>query len=207
MSSLMAASMNSSAAAQAGSARYRAITAELQGQSIGAAAAQQNASERSTGLAREAQSSLVVTAPADGTIVTPDPGALLDQEVATGQPLLDMAAEGPRVVRVFVPVSSLERIRPGSQVAFELPGRFSVVRLILPQLGGDAVALPQGLIAKQDYQGIKLPVFYTARMVFPDSEVKPMLGVAGEARIFGVRRSIAGRFIASVDNLVKAHLW
>ncbi|MGD0730168.1 MAG: HlyD family efflux transporter periplasmic adaptor subunit [Terracidiphilus sp.] len=207
MSSLMTAHMGSSATAQAGNARFEAISSELRGDSIAGAAAEQTASVRSSGLAREAQSALVITAPTDGTVVTRDPGALVGQEVGSGQPLLDVADAGPRMVRVYIPVSTLDRIPPGAEVALALPGRFSVVRMKLAAPAGDALSLPPGLVPSQDYKGIKMPVFYCSRMMVPASAGNPRFGISGEAKIFGERRSIAGHFATSVYNLVKAHLW
>jgi hypothetical protein len=207
MSSLMAASMHSSAAAQTGSAQYQAVSAELQGQSIGAAAAQQNASLRSSSLAREAVTSLDITAPSDGVVLTQDPGSLLNQDVAAGQPLLDLADTTPAMVRVYVPVSALDRIPPGSEVALALPDRFSILRMPLAPFGGDAEALPAGLIPQQNYQGIKLPVFYCSRITLPASSGKALFGAAGQAKIFGARRSMAARFYAALANLTKAHFW
>jgi putative peptide zinc metalloprotease protein len=207
MSSLMAASMHSSAAAQRGDSQYQAITAELQGQSIGVAAAQQNASLRSTSLAREAVSSLEITAPADGVVLTQDPASLLNQDVAVGQPLLDLAADGPRVARVYVPVYALERIHPGDEVAFQLPGRFSVARIPFAAPGGDPVTLPPGLIANQKYKGVKPPVYYCTRLVLPASAGNPLIGDSGQALIFGDRRSLAALFFEIAADLVKTHLW
>jgi putative peptide zinc metalloprotease protein len=207
MSSPDAASMHSAAAAQASNASFRAFSAEIQGDSIGAAAAGQTASARSTALAREAQSSLDITAPVDATVFTQNPAALLGQQVASGQALLELGDAGPRSVRVYIPVSALERIHPGAEAALRLPDRFSIVRVALPPLGGDAVTLPPGLVASQDYKGIKLPVFYSARMTLPASAGEPLFGVSGQAKIFGERRSFAERLASTVINLIKAHVW
>jgi len=202
-----AASLRSEASAEAGNARYRAVIPELHGQSIGSAAALENASDRSARLASEAQSSRTVTAPTDGIVLTRDPDSLLNQDVAAGQPLIDLAAAGPRSVRIYVPTAALDRIPAGAEVGLALPGRFSVVRMSLPQTGGDAVTLPAGIVPKQDYKGIKLPVFYSARAVLPASAGTPLFGESGQARIFGQRRSLAQGLLRVVMNLVKAHLW
>ena len=207
MSSPLATSMVDSAAAQTHYARFQAFNAELQGQSIGPAAAQQNASQRFTWLAGEAQSSLLMAAPRDATVLTQNPAALLGQQVGSGQPLLDLADDGRRAVRIYIPSAALERTSAGAGVALELPGRFSPVRLTLAQPGGDAVNLPQGLVASQSYQGIKLPVFYSARMALPASAGSPRFGVAGRAKIFGVRRSVAERLFTIAADLVRAHIW
>ncbi|MGB6724779.1 MAG: HlyD family efflux transporter periplasmic adaptor subunit [Terracidiphilus sp.] len=207
MSSPLTASMIDAAAAQTHNARFQAFNAELQGQSIGPAAAQQNSSQRFTSLAGEAQSSLLIAAPEDATVLTQNPIALLGQQVGSGQPLLDLADDGRRAVRVYIPAAALERISAGAGVAIELPGRFSPVHLALAQPGGDAVSLPWGLVASQNYQGIKLPVFYSARMALPDSAGSPRFGVAGRAKIFGARRSVVERLFTIAADLVKAHVW
>jgi len=207
MSSYLTASMRSAAIAQLGSSRYQSYDAQLRGSSIGNAAADQAGAARLAGLADEAEMSLDVSAPANGTVLTSNPALLLDQDVAVGQPLLELADAGTRTVRVFIPSSALNRIPQGAEVALALPGQFSVVRIALSAPSGDAVPLPPGLIESQSYKGIKLAVFYCSRMTLPASSGNPMFGLAGEAKIFGVRRSLAERFLVEIFNLVKAHVW
>jgi putative peptide zinc metalloprotease protein len=207
MSSLSAASMQSSATAQTGRARYQAFAAQVNGQSIGAAAAEQSGAERFAALAGDAQSSLGVAAPADGIVLTHNPGLLVDQDIASGQTLLELADPGPRTVRIFVPSSALDRIPASAEVALLLPDRFSVVRMTLAAPGADAESLPPGLAPSQNYKGIKMPVYYSSRVVLPASAGEPLFGISGEAKIFGKRHSIAGRFAISVMNLLKAHVW
>ena len=110
-------------------------------------------------------------------------------------------------MRVYIPVSTLDRIPPGAEVALALPDRFSIVRMTLAAPGGDAVSLPPGLVPSQDYKGIKMPVFYCSRMTLPASAGNPLFGVSGEAKIFGKRRSIAGGLPSPSMNLLKAHVW
>jgi putative peptide zinc metalloprotease protein len=207
MSSLTAGSMQSSAAAQTSGARYQAFNAQLQGQSIATAAAAQSGAERLGELARDAQTSLLVTAPGDGMILTQNPAQLMDQDVASGQPLLDFAEAGPRIVRIFIPASAMDRIPSDAEVAFALPGDFSAVRARLPRPQGDAVDLPPGLIAHQDYKGIQTAVYYNSRLILPADESSPLFGASGPAKIFGKRRSLAERLLFNSMNLVRAHVW
>jgi putative peptide zinc metalloprotease protein len=207
MSSYLSASMRSAAVAQLDSSRYQAYDAQLHGNSIGSSAANQTGAARLTRLADEAEVSLGLSAPADGTVLTSNPALLLDQDVAAGQPLLELADAGTRTVRIFIPSSALNRISRGAEVALALPGQFDVVRMPLSAPSGDAVPLPPGLIASQSYKGIKLAVFYCSRMTLPAPSGNPMFGLAGEAKIFGMRRSLAERFLSGAFNLVKAHVW
>ena len=127
--------------------------------------------------------------------------------MGSGQTLLELADSGQRAVRVYIPTAALERIPPGAEVALSLPGRFAMVHLALAQPGGDAVKLPEGLVESQDYKGVKLPVFYCARMELPASAGTPLFGSAGEAKIFGARHSVAERIVTVALNLIKAHVW
>jgi hypothetical protein len=77
----------------------------------------------------------------------------------------------------------------------------------LSSIDGEAAALPEGMVAHQDYKGIVLPTFYCARLAMPSGAEYRALGTAGPAKIFGERRSLAGRFGEIVMDLVHAHIW
>jgi putative peptide zinc metalloprotease protein len=206
MSSPSAASMRSASDNQTSSVKFQTFSAELGGASIGVGAARQNAAIHSGRLADEAQNSLILTAPINGIVLTENPGALLDQDAASGQSLLRIAESGPPIVRIFVPVSALDRIPTDAEVALIPPGHFSPIRMTLPPLEGEAVNLPPGLVARQDYKGIELPAFYSTRMQLPSADNLP-LGTAGTARIFGARRSLFGRLVTITLDLIRAHVW
>jgi hypothetical protein len=199
--------MRSAAAAQTDAARYKTFSAEVQQQSIGTAAAGQDAAARTAGLADTARRLLVLRAPVDGIVLTQDPAALLRQNVSSGQALLALAEAGPRVARVFVPAVGLDRVPHDAEVALAPPGEFSVVHLTLPALEGDAVTLPPGLVAMQAYKGITLPTFYYARLPLPRSAGDLPIGMSGEAKVFGARRSLFQRTVATAMNLFRAHVW
>ncbi|HUX45277.1 MAG TPA: hypothetical protein VMV57_11045 [Terracidiphilus sp.] len=207
MTSLTAGNLAASAMAARQNAGYHANRAELEGKSIGPAAAEAKEAARLTELAGTAESSLVVRAPADGTVLTDRPDQLVGRDVGSGQALLSMAGAGPRIVRVFIPASALDRIPANAQVAFALPNRFSILRLPLSPLGGRPMPLPQGLIAQQDYKGITTAVYYSSRMTLPEADGNPQLGMSGIAKVLGVRRSLAERALFVLWNLVRSHVW
>ena len=206
MTSYQAASMRSSALANTQLARYRTFDAELQGQSVGTAIADQTAAQKMTRLANEAHSSLELTAPADGTVLTANPALLIDENVGSGQPLIQLA-EGSRMVRMFIPATALQRVLPGSEVSLALPGSFSRPRLKLGQIIGEPAPLPPGVVPPQKYKGLQVPVFYSALIPMPEMTGNPMYGLSGQAMVFGARRSIAGRSATALSNLIKAHFW
>ena len=207
MSSSNAAPMRLAALAQSGSANFQSVSAQMEGRSIGTAAADQDAAARMLQLADETQSSLELKAPVDGIVLTENPGLLRDQDVASGESLLSIADGGSRFVRIYIPASALDRIPRNAELALALPGQFSVLRTALARPSGDPVALPEGLIARQSYQGIKLAVFYSARTELPESAGNPMFGLSGEAKIFGPRRCLAERIWTVGANVFRSHIW
>jgi putative peptide zinc metalloprotease protein len=207
MTSSDASSMRSSAQADTSAASFKAFDAQVRGASLGTASTSQEAALRSTNMARTADASLTITAPSDGTVLTADPASLLNQDVGSGQALLAMADGGPKVARIFVPFSAIERIPEQAEVALTVPGSFSVLRLRLNKIDSEAIALPSGIVAKQEYKGVELPTFYSSRIALPASATDMRLGTAGTARIFGVRRSIFGRIATALTNVFRAHVW
>jgi putative peptide zinc metalloprotease protein len=207
MTSASASSMRSSAEAATSNARFLTVQSELRGQSVGTAAADQEAAARSRSLARDTQSSLQITAPFDGIVLTDDPGALVDQSVSSGQPLLTLAANGPRMVRVFVPAGEMDRVHAGDEVALAPVVHFAIPRLTLAPMDGEPAPLPSGIIARQAYIGIVLPTFYSARMMLPAANDDLPLGTTGAAIVFGKRRSLFGRASSVVIDLLRAHVW
>jgi len=211
MSSMDVAGMTSSARAAMGSAHFDAFEAQLAGQSIGAAAAGEEAAKRSGGLADEAQASLLVRATVDGRVLTQQPGELVNQQVGSGEALLTLAGDdGGQAVerlRLFIPAGEMNRIRTGDEVAAAPPGGFSIVRMRLTPLEGEAATLPVGLIAHQEYKGIALPTFYCARIALPAGSPRLALGTVGVAKVFGARRSVASRAAEVVVDVLRAHVW
>lgn len=206
MTSDQAASMRSDALARSGSARFKAFDAEVQGRSIASAAADRTGAVRMTGLANEAESSLLLTAPADGTVLTENPSSLVYERVGSGQPLVQLA-EGALVARVYIPATALDRIIPNAGVALALPGKFSPLRLTIKSIEGEAVELPAGLVAREKYKGLRLPVFYSSLIPLSANSIDLPYGLSGKAMIFGKRRSIADRVATSVSNAVRIRIW
>ena len=207
MTSSVADSLASTADAQKDAARYHGFDAQVRRQSIGAAGGEQRTAESNSALAGAVQTSLLVTAPVSGVVLTADPQGLRHQDVASGQPLLEVAAEGPRVARIFIPASALNRVPEHAAIALTPAGSFSIIHLRLPTIESAAVSLPDGLIPHQDFKGIALPSFYSARVPLPQTGAMPPLGSSGDVILFGKRRSLFERAAEVATNLFHSHVW
>jgi putative peptide zinc metalloprotease protein len=206
LQSLNAASAGEEAEAQVAASQAHVFNAELQHSGLGPALAGQQAAQRSSTIAREESAQLAVTAPAAGVVATREPEGLLNRDVTTGETLLTIVDPTRLVARLFVPVSEMDHLRLGDTVSLQLPSHFSEIHGRLGTMEGSAMPLPPGLVASQDYKGMVLPTFYTTRMPLgASSGVRP--GMSGEAKIFGKRRSLAGRMVTVFGNVLRTHFW
>jgi putative peptide zinc metalloprotease protein len=207
MTSLDQASMQSASLALTRDAQYRSFESELRGQSIGDAAAQADAARQTRDVAAEAKTSLTLAAPTDGVILDQDPDALLDNIVGSGQSLLSLAGGSHRIARVYIMVSSLDRIAPASHVLLLPPGGFRTRTLPLAGIDSSPLPLPQDLIARSQYKGIEVPTFYTSRIPLSESDSELPLGSAGHAKVLGQYHSIFYRGARAFLELFGRHVW
>jgi hypothetical protein len=140
-------------------------------------------------------------------VTTADPENLLNREVTTGEALLTIVDPAQLVVRLFVPVSEMDHIRVGDPVSLQLPSQFREIRGRLGQMEGSDMPLPPGLIAEQEYKGMTVPTFYTTRMPLEALDHSVRSGMSGQAKIFGQRRSVAGRIVIMFGNVLHTHFW
>jgi hypothetical protein len=100
----------------------------------------------------------------------------------------------------------MDHVRLGDTVSLQLPSHFSEIHGRLGTMEGSAMPLPPGVLASLGYKGMVLPTFYTTRMPLgASSSVRP--GMSGEAKIFGRRRSLAGRIGTMFGNVLRTHFW
>jgi putative peptide zinc metalloprotease protein len=207
LQSLNEASASADAAALLAASQASVFNAELKHSGLGEALTAQQAASRSSETAREEGAQLTVAAPAQGVVATNDPENLLNRDVTTGETLLTIVDPSQLVARLFVPVSAMDRIRPGDPVSLQLPAQFSEIHGRLGMMEGSVMPLPPVLMPVQEYKGIALPTFYTTRIALAGvgNQIRP--GLSGEAKIFGRRRSLAGRLVTIFANVLRTHFW
>lgn len=206
LQSSAASSDQAMAAQQIAASQAGVFNAELHHVGLGEALAAQHAANGASAIAREEGEKLSVRAPAAGVVATIDPENLVNRDVTTGEALLTIVDPSLLVARLFVPVTEMDRVRVGDPVSLQLPNRFKEVHGQLGTMEGAATPLPPGVLAGQDYKGMMLPTFYTTRMPLEAME-SGAVGMSGQAKIFGKRRSLAERFAMTLDNLLHTQFW
>jgi putative peptide zinc metalloprotease protein len=206
MQSLHAASASEQAAEQVAFSQSQVFHAELQHSGLGPALVAQQAASRSSAAARDEAALLAVRAPAAGVVATSNPERMLDRDVTPGELLLTIVDPSHLVARLYLPTTEMARIHVGDTVALQLPSQFTEIRGYLATMDGSALPLPPGILPEQEYKGIAIPTFYTSRM--PLRETGGMrLGMSGQAKIFGRRRSLANRMALAFANVMHTHFW
>ena len=207
LTSLQEASAREEATAQAALSQAKVFSAELQHAGLGDALTAQQSAQRNHLIAAEQTAQLAVTAPVDGVVTTRNPESLLHRDVTTGEPLITIIDPSRLVARLYIPASEMDRIHAGDTVALQPPFAFSEIHTRLGVIDGVAVPLPTGLLEQQDYQGITLPAFYSARIPLQAGQEGLRAGMSGPIKIFGRRRSLANRVWTMVSELVRTHFW
>jgi putative peptide zinc metalloprotease protein len=207
LQSLSESSATEEAAAQLASSQVRVFDAELHHSGLGEALVAQQAAHRSSAVALEESTQLVVAAPTAGFVASRDPEDLVNRDVTTGQTLLTIVDPSQLVARLYIPASEMNRLQAGDPVSLQLPSRFSEFHGFLEPIEGSTLPLPPGILADQQFKGIALPAFYTSRMPLHEvgGELQP--GMSGQAKIFSKRRSLADRTVTALGNLIHTHFW
>lgn len=188
-------------------AQARVADSEVHHRGLGPAVAARGEAVRMNTAAGNEGKSLIVNAPFDGLMVTPSPENLTGKNVGQGEQLLKVEKVNPLTVRIFVPISSLDRIQIGDLVACDTKAAFRHLKLRLTALDGAAVPLPEGILPAQQYVGIQMPTFYEARIASDNGDADLRPGTTGRAIIFGRRRSVLERVYDSLRDLARSYVW
>lgn len=192
--------------AELASSHEQLAQAEIAHTGLGEAVSAEEGAERNSLIAHEQQARLQLVAPFAGTVLTSDPESLTNRVVAQGEPLLKIGDTSRLIARVFLPEPEMERIRAGDEVSLRVPAKWGEMRGALGSIQGPANELPTGIIEAQQFAGTKLSSFYTSIVPLGTAfDLKP--GMSGRAKVFGVRRSVASRVLASVASLLRMHFW
>ena len=188
-------------------AENRVADSEVHHHDLGPAVAARGKAVRMNTAATKEGASLIVNAPFDGVVMTPSPADLTGKNVGPGEELLKVAKVGPPTIRIFVPVSALDRVRSGDLVACDIKWAFHHLKLRLTALDGAAVPLPEGILTAQQYIGIQMPTFYEARIIADGAAADLRPGTTGRAIIFGRSRSVLERVYDSLRDLARSYVW
>jgi multidrug efflux pump subunit AcrA (membrane-fusion protein) len=150
---------------------------------------------------------LQLQSPIAGTVVSPRPADLLGSHLDAGAPAVEIADLSSLRARLYVPESEMREVRIGQKVSLRPDSSFRSISGVVGEIALASSEIEPGLEPKSEYKGLASPRYYTVTVPEPNSENKLMYGMTGTAKIYTVRRSIAGLVWRTVSDFVRRKLW
>jgi putative peptide zinc metalloprotease protein len=188
-------------------ASMQATSAVLHYSNIGSATQERNRlAEQFRDIGAQA-ASLDVLSPISGVVITPRVGDRLASYIPAGTELAEIADLTHMRARIYVSEYDLYKLKAGFPARLMVDGSLRKWDTDVAYIAQQSSAIDPALSEANKYKGLRPPNFYVVDMSLanPDSILKP--GMAGLARIYGARRSIAGFLWTAVRRGVVRKLW
>jgi hypothetical protein len=109
--------------------------------------------------------------------------------------------------RIFVSEHDLYKLVPGSRVRLQVNGFWKRWDSRMSSLAAQSSQIDPSLTEENKFKGLSQPNFYVAESEIVNSNGRLKPGMIGLARIYGVRRSIAGLLWQEVRRFLVRKLW
>jgi len=193
------------AQSQLASATAHENQAALQYAGFAAAQQERQRQARNVELAKEKSRQLSITTPVSGVVASPHVADLVGRSVAEGDFLLEITDVAQLKAKVYVPEFAMHDVRNGEAVRLLATGRVRPVSGTVTSVA-PRFALAEGLVSKDQLQGINPPRYYMASVWLKnDGELKP--GMTGIAKVLVARRSLAGFAFEFSRDLISRKIW
>jgi len=188
-------------------ASIRAASATLHYADFGVASQERERSAKHQQLLNSKAENLEVVSPISGVVLTPRPADLLGSYAQEGTALLDIGDLRVMRARIFVSEHDLYKLAPDSRVRLQFDGLWKRRDSLMSSLATQSSQIDPSLTEENKFKGLRPPNFYVAEAEINnyDGRLKP--GMVGLARIYGVRRSVAGLLWQEGRRFLVRKLW
>jgi len=193
------------ATSQLAGAVARENRAALQYEDFAAAQQERQQQARNVEVATERSRQLSITAPVAGVVTTPHAADLVGRPVAAGDVLLEVDGLAQVRANVYVPEFAMDQVCVGQKVRLLAEGQVRPVSATVASVAPE-FALAQGLVPKDQLQGINPPRYYVA-FVWLKNEGNLKPGMTGTAKVLVARRSLAGFAFQFTNDLISRRIW
>jgi putative peptide zinc metalloprotease protein len=162
--------------------------------------------QKSQLLAQEVQR-LQLRSPIAGSVVSPRPEDLLGSHLSAGVTAVEIADLSSLRARLYVPESEMREVRPGQAVSLRPDSSFRSISGVVGEIAPVSSEIEPGLEPKPEYKGLVAPGYYAVTVQEPNGKGNLMDGMTGTAKIYTVRRSIAGLAWRTTADFVRRKLW
>jgi putative peptide zinc metalloprotease protein len=185
----------------------RAKTASLHYRDVGFALKdQEELAARARQLSHK-NSELLLNSPISGTILTPRLQDRVGSYLQEGGELLEVADTSSLRARIYISEFQLKMIQNNAPAKLRVEGTAHIWEAQTLSIAARPTEMDPRLQPQADLKGMTPPHYYLVDILInnPDAVLKP--GMAGMARIYGKRRSLAALLYDSVKDFFGRKLW
>jgi HlyD family secretion protein len=152
-------------------------------------------------------SALLLNSPISGTVLTANLRDRAGTALSAGQELLVVADLSSLRARIYVSEYELSKIQQSARARLQVHGLFGTWEAQTFSISATPTEMDPRLLRQPELKGTIPPHYYLVDLVVanPDGALKP--GMAGLARIYGHRRSLAGILLESTTAFFGRKLW
>jgi putative peptide zinc metalloprotease protein len=188
-------------------ASMKANSAALRYSNLGASLQQRNDLGRQTHELSNVVTSLQLTSPISGIVLTPRLADRLGTEIPTGTELAEIADLRQMRARIYVSEHDLYTVRVGQPARLQVQGFFQKWNSPVASLAPVSTDMDPRLSGPNKFAGLHPPNFYVVNLLIANSDGTLKPGMIGIARVYGGRRSIAGLGWASISRFISRKVW
>jgi putative peptide zinc metalloprotease protein len=152
-------------------------------------------------------SRLQLKSPISGVVTSPHPADLLGSHLVKGASAVEVADLSVMRARLFVPEAEMRDIKLGEPVRLRTDFSFRAISGTVGEIALASAMIESGLEAQSNYKGLVPPDYYVLSVWLQNPEEKLMDGVTGTAKIYTVRRSLAGVAWRDLNDFLRRKVW
>ena len=187
-------------------ATSRATQAGMQYADFAAAEQERRRSTENSRLASDQLSQLSVVTPISGTVLTPHLADLVGRSVDEGDLLVELGDTSQMSADVYLPEFAMHDLRLGARVRLLVSGQAVPRSGILSLISPTAAPIAEGLVPKEQLQGINPPRYYRGTVLL-QNDGGLMAGMTGTGKILIANRSLAGFGYRFGRDLLERKIW
>jgi len=149
---------------------------------------------------------LTVSSPISGVVVTPHVKDLEGTSIGPGALIANIEDISSLRARLYLPENEVREIAAGAPVSILLHAYFRPVRGRVNAIGVAPAELPGGLVATNQYKGLRPPAYYLIEVLVPNhGDLRS--GMSGQAKVYLHRQSLAGKVWEALRDAAARRLW
>ena len=157
-------------------------------------------------VSQERVAQLSVLSPISGVVTTAHVEDLIGRSLDQGDLLLQVNDTSELKADIYIPEFAMHDVHVGQQVRLLGDGQTRPETGLLSSLSPAPAEVPEGMLRKEQLQGMNPPRFYVGTVVLRN-DARLMVGVMGTAKVVIARRSLAGFTFRFVRDIADRKVW